>query len=80
MRAHTNDRTDRACNQDTAESFIHFLSQKKKKNMMKRKDAMPNAFADSFGQLSCRETYVSNIKALMTSKTQSAVIDLPHFC
>lgn len=33
MRAHTNDRTDRACNQDTAESFIHFLSWKKKKKI-----------------------------------------------
>lgn len=31
MRVHTNDRTDRACYQDTAESFINFLSQKKKK-------------------------------------------------
>lgn len=33
MRAHTNDRTDRACNQDTAESFIHFLSWKKEKKI-----------------------------------------------
>lgn len=31
MRVHTNDRTDQACNQDTTESFINFLSQKKEK-------------------------------------------------
>ncbi len=39
MRAHTNDRTDRAYNQDTAESFINFLSQKKKYVEEKRHNA-----------------------------------------
>lgn len=38
----------------------------KKENMMKRRDAMPNAFEDHF-------SLSFNIKALMTSKTQSAV-------